>query len=226
MLLERMTLHGGFNLFATHASVLGDDLGSGLDGLGSWACDGPLEIDGFTYGRFTPRSQRQSAEKRIQWLKATHGYEATAWLQLAAVLRGHGREGDATKVLVAMQNDRLERGGLSRRAFVGHWILRISISHGYRPWLAAVWGAAIIAVFALVVWQNSGMFISEGEVADGAPQPIAYAADTFLPIVDLSESGDWAPTGWMRWFDWSVILLGWTLSTIFVAGFTRIVRTQ
>jgi hypothetical protein len=33
------------------------------------------------------------------------------------------------------------------------------------------------------------------------------------------------PTGWVRSVDWSVILLGWALSTIFVAGFTRIVRS-
>jgi hypothetical protein len=28
----------------------------------------------------------------------------------------------------------------------------------------------------------------------------------------------------VRWVEWAVILLGWALTTIFVAGFTRIVR--
>jgi hypothetical protein len=57
-------------------------------------------------------------------------------------------------------------------------------------------------------------------------QPVAYAADTFLPIVDLGQQVDFTPTGWVRWVDWSVILLGWALTTIFVAGFTRIVRSE
>jgi hypothetical protein len=91
--------------------------------------------------------------------------------------------------------------------------------------LAGIWAVAIIAAFALIVWQWSGMFVSETEGLTSAPQPVAYAADTFLPIVDLGEAGDWMPTGWIRWIDWSVILLGWALSTIFVAGFTRIVRS-
>jgi hypothetical protein len=30
----------------------------------------------------------------------------------------------------------------------------------------------------------------------------------------------------MRWIDWSVIILGWALTTIFVAGFTRILRKE
>lgn len=91
--------------------------------------------------------------------------------------------------------------------------------------MAGIWAVAIIAAFALIVWQSSGMFVSETEGLTSAPQPVAYAADTFLPIVDLGEAGDWMPTGWIRWIDWSVILLGWALSTIFVAGFTRIVRS-
>jgi hypothetical protein len=72
----------------------------------------------------------------------------------------------------------------------------------------------------------SAEFVPAKPGVTGSPQPIAFAADTFLPIVDVGEAADWTPTGWMGWVDWSVILLGWALTTIFVAGFTRIVRTE
>jgi hypothetical protein len=29
----------------------------------------------------------------------------------------------------------------------------------------------------------------------------------------------------VRWAEWATIVLGWLLTTVFVAGFTRIVRT-
>jgi hypothetical protein len=69
------------------------------------------------------------------------------------------------------------------------------------------------------------MFVSPHDTK-GDPQPVAYAASTFLPIVELVKTSDWTPTGWVRWVDWRVILSGWALTTIFLAGFTGIVRTE
>ena len=124
-----------------------------------------------------------------------------------------------------MHNDRVKRAGLPRYRRWGRQVLRVTVGHGYRPWFAGVWAAGIIAVFAVVVWLWSGMFVPEAEGVTGSPQPVAYAVDAFFPIVDLGEAGDWMPTGWIRWVDWSVILAGWALTTLFVAGFTRIVRS-
>jgi hypothetical protein len=124
-----------------------------------------------------------------------------------------------------MHNDRLVRGGLGGFRRAGRWVLRLTIGHGYRPWLAGVWALGIILAFALVVWLGSDRFVPEQESDSDSPQPFAYAADTFLPIVNLGEADRWTPTDWMRWVVWMVILLGWALSTIFVAGFTRVVRT-
>ena len=153
------------------------------------------------------------------------GFQQGAWQQLIEVYRAQGRDDDATRAAIAMHNDRVKRAGLPWYRGWGRQVLRVVIGHGYRPWLAGVWAAAIITVFALVVWQWSGMFVAETEDLAGSPQPVAYAADTFLPIVDLGEAKDWKPTGWVRWVEWSVILFGWALTTIFVAGFTRIVRS-
>ena len=115
---------------------------------------------------------------------------------------------------------------LARGHSAGRWILRITIGHGYRPWLALLWALVIVVPFALLVWRApASTFVPTGDGADGSPQPLAYSLDTFLPIVDLGEADQWTVTGGLRWVAWAVILLGWALSTIFVAGFTRIVRS-
>jgi hypothetical protein len=177
------------------------------------------------YGRLTGAGQQADVETRIRWLRTSYAYEPTAWLQLASVLRASGRDGDATRVLIEMQNDRIRRGGLSPLRRLGRQILRVTIGHGYRPSLAGVWAAAVIAAFALVVWQASEHFVPAKDGVQGAPQPVVYAADTFLPIVDFGQAGDWDPTGWTRWAAWAVIAVGWALTTIFVGGFTRLVRS-
>ncbi len=68
------------------------------------------------------------------------------------------------------------------------------IGHGYRPWLAGIWAVGIVAAFALVVWHWSAMFAPEKQSVTGSPQPIAYSADTLLPIVDLGQADSWMPT--------------------------------
>jgi hypothetical protein len=213
----------GIGVLVSRAAILDDDLGGTGRELGSWTpTDGVLRLDGFRYDGFR---RTVPVGARVRWLLATETYEPRSWLQLASTLRAQGRDSDATRVLVEMQNDRLRRGGLSRPGWLGHQILRVTIGHGYRSWLAGVWAMVVIALFALVVWRAPGNFDADPGV-HGAPQPVAYAADTFLPIVDLGEASRWLATGWVAWVDWGVILVGWALTTIFVAGFTRVVRSE
>ncbi|MEM6489341.1 MAG: hypothetical protein AAF677_13920 [Pseudomonadota bacterium] len=63
-------------------------------------------------------------------------------------------------------------------------------------------------------------------------EPLSYAADTFLPIVDLHQQEYWTPNrdtweGWTgRGYLWLHILLGWALSLLAVAGFSGIVKSD
>ena len=224
LIFHNVSVTGGLDLFRARATTLHDDLGQADHPLGSWSAVAPLVLDSFAYARFAPEAEWDSTLRR-QWLEQTTGFQQGAWQQLIEVYRAHGRDDEATRAAIAMHNDRVKRAGLPWYRRWGRRVLRVTVGHGYRPWLAGIWAAAIIAAFALVVWNWAGMFVPETGGLGGSPQPVAYAADTFLPIVDLGEAGDWMPTGWVRWVDWSVILLGWALSTIFVAGFTRIVRS-
>jgi hypothetical protein len=224
LIFRNVSVTGGLDLFRASATTLDDDLGREDDPLGSWSGVNPLVLDGFDYGRFDDKADWDS-KTRGRWLEGTFGFQQGAWQQLIEVYRSVGRDDEATRTAIAMHNDRVKRAGLPWYRRWGRQVLRVTVGYGYRPWLAGVWAAAIIVVFALVVWQWSGMFVPETESLTGSPQPVAYATDTFLPIVNLGETDDWVPTGWVRWVDWSVILLGWALSTIFVAGFTRVVRS-
>jgi hypothetical protein len=221
---------GGVNLYQAAAASLEDDIGMGDDGLGSWSGVYPLVLEGFSYARFGGVTYARfgggaTSKLRLRWLQQMTSFQVGAWQQLISVYRAEGRDDEATNAAVAMHNDRLARAGLPAHRWAGRWILRLTVGHGYRPWLAGVWALAIVAAFAVVVWLSSDRFTAEREHVTGSPQPVVYAADTFLPIVDLGEADRWMPTDWTRWAEWVVILLGWALSTIFVAGFTRIVRS-
>ena len=78
--------------------------------------------------------------------------------------------------------------------------------------------------------------------------PWVYSLDTFLPIVNLGQKDYWQPkatcsrdggntvikqllvvvTGcdFLRWYRLGLIIAGWALTTLFVAGFTNLVRKE
>jgi hypothetical protein len=224
LIFRNVCVTGGVDLTGASATALEDDLGQTDDSLGSWRRARPLVLEGFAYDHFG-RNTESDARCRCEWLKHTAQFQQGAWQQLIRVYRAEGRDDEATRVAVAMHNDRVKRAGLPVYRRWGRQVLRAVVGHGYRPWRAGIWAIAIITTYALIVWHWSGMFVPEKQGVIGSPQPAAYAADNVLPIVDLGQAGDWMPTSWVRWVEWSVILLGWSLSTIFVAGFTRIVRS-
>jgi len=218
--LRDAQFRGGVTFFKARAGTLHDDLAT-ENSPGSWGVAGPLLLAGFRYDRFGPGTT-WDAPLRFAWLTWTEAFDPGAWQQLIDVYRVHGRDEDARRAAVAREDDRLERAGLSPTRAAARWVLRVTIGYGYRPWIAGVWAVAVIALFTLAL--ALGPSLSPAEGVTGSPNLPVYAADTFLPIVDLGEAGQWSAAGWLQWAEWIVILLGWALTTIFIAGFTRVVR--
>ena len=74
-----------------------------------------------------------------------------------------------------------------------------------------------------------------------------YSLDVFLPIIDLHQESHWLPHrdtfdrgpylpvlvrwSWrvlecsLQWYMWAQIMIGWLLTSLFIAGFTRIIRS-
>lgn len=67
-------------------------------------------------------------------------------------------------------------------------------------------------------------------------QPVIYALDLILPLVDLQQEQDWAPIVesapgvtmgygvFLRWLMWFTILFGWVASLMLVAILGRLVE--
>ncbi len=208
-MISSVNLAGGLNLFKLRCATLYDDIGP-QSGLGSWAGGAPLVLAGFTYDRFGGDALAWDTDARFSWLRQTTNFDPGSWQRLLEVYRAHGQDDEARRTAIAMQNDRLERANLAPHRWLGRWILRVTIGHGYRPSLALLWAMAIVLPLALAVARASkGTFVSTEPGVDGSPQPVVYAVDTFLPIVDLGEADKWVATGSLQWAVWAVIVLGW-----------------
>jgi hypothetical protein len=61
-------------------------------------------------------------------------------------------------------------------------------------------------------------------------EPLAFTLDAFLPIVNLRQQDFWVPKSHDGFgyavLMWSLILIGWTLTTTVVIGFTNQFRRE
>ena len=227
--------------------LIGAQVGALEDDRESWPEQGSLLLVGFRYARIEP----MDAEMRKQWL-AKAPYSAQPYEQLATVLRNHGHQEEAKKILMAGQRARVRYG--SDPWFVKLWtrFLGRTIGYGFRP------GRAVLGL--IVLWLvGLGVFSYAERHAIMAPSdvnvmrtdswtqnqqlpleyrdyprfiPITYSLDTMVPIVNLHMESYWEPSlrngGALAWIAWLYlrlhILLGWILTTLAVLGFAGLVR--
>jgi hypothetical protein len=247
------TIEGRVLLADATAAALRDD-------RSSWPEE--LDLDGFRYGRLDcPRSAR-GWRVRAEWLRRQPRPGAAAYLQLAAVYQAAGDELDARKIRIERHNvllDPPERWrdqlpGGPRGALEKLWrrLLRITIGHGFEPARALL--IALPLLVAMALWyghaRHHDMLVatSEGPVPAGAPQasvctgdypcvqPVVYALDNLVPIVDFGQRSSWATDQahrGARWWDdgrwlaaatWVTSAVGWILATLAAASFTQVIR--
>jgi hypothetical protein len=175
-----------------------------------------LRLRGFTYE--TLDNDQVSVRDRLCWLARQPGdYTPQIYDQLADAYRRAGQAEAARKVGVAKQRRR--RGNLNPF----NWLLYLTVGYGYRTWLAAVWLAG------LGWWVFTGAH--PGHMVQATPNrtgpgfhALAYTLDVLLPIVDLGQEKAWTPRGWAAYWTWSLIAVGWVLTTAVVAGLTGIFK--
>ena len=153
-----------------------------------------------------------------------------------------GHEADARKVAIAKQQALRKKGGLSPTGWVWNRLLGFLVGYGYRPWLVLFPALFVIVLGAVVfgVADDSGLMVpASARYLDPAVDlpaaypffsPLGYSIDAFVPILDLRQQVFWVPSGEGGWglalwiYMWVHIALGWILTTIFVLGFTGVVR--
>ena len=179
--------------------------------------------------------------------QSENGFFVQPYEQLAAVLKANGHQKAATKVLIAKEDDRRRYGGLTCWGKVWNGILRVAIAHGYRPQQALLYSVLVILVGWKVFFLNQAL-MAKTKVNPGPSavfNPLVYSIDTFTPVIDLHQQKMWLPDAskgkeryifhpslkrrsgdWLRRYFWFQIIAGWVLTSLWVAGFTGLVRSQ
>jgi hypothetical protein len=259
--------HGVNSEAGISLDLRGARIGTLYDDAESWPDSGKLCLDGFVYARLDDRAPRD-AKSRIEWLRRQPPgqFLPQPYEQLAAVFKNEGRESDAKKILIAKEEDPARLSQLNPLGGLWHYVSKLTICYGYRPWYALLWALALVIigciVFAsgmkhgLVAPTSESAYIAqsgsgERQLADTYPRfnSLFYSLDVFLPIIDLHQEKYWLPhaergavVGWLQWVErlglsaptygsllrcymWFQILAGWMLTSLFIAGLTRVVRS-
>lgn len=206
-----------------------------------------IELDGLRYPavprkahrpQLSPEALRAPVEKWLKLLgERTPRYAAHPYQQLAAVLRAEGHERDARRVLIAQQIDLRVRGQIgSTFAEAWHRISGWTIGYGYRSSRALLGLLLTMLVALILIFSAGSAHLTTGATADRLPtacsavQEVILAADTAIPLVKTVEPStcnfDQSSVGgqWFVFGGWLAQLVGWAFATLFVAGFTGLVR--
>lgn len=206
-----------------------------------------LDCDGLQYLAVPRRARRHTAlpgalripvNTLLDLLRErTPHYAAQPYQQLAATYRAEGHARDARAVLIAQQHDLRKRGQLGGPLTkTWHRISGVTIGYGYRPGralLGLLLTILIANVLVLTAAATSHTSRSRGQ-PPGACTPLEHvglAADLAVPLIKTGgrQRCDFTSNPGSEWFiatGWLTQFLGWAFATLFVAGFTGLVRKQ
>lgn len=210
-----------------------------------------MYMDGFEYERLY--GQNRSWRSRSEWLRRQVEPSPQPYIELAKVYRATGHERPARKILIERHNallnppdhwkPHLPRGikGLAAKAW--RYFLRYTIGHGYEPWRIVWWALPLLVAmsFAYTGARHDNVMKPTGQTDATASacthdypcfQPVVYALDTMLPIIDFGQADKWAPDQnrqpgrTLALWTWFTIGAGWVFATLVAASFTQAVRRE
>ncbi|MEW9529697.1 hypothetical protein [Microbispora sp. NPDC049125] len=177
-----------------------------------------VHLNGLTYESLRGPA---SLADRLSWLRRDPaGYRPQPYEQLAAYYRRIGHEPDARRALLAKQRARRRTLRLPGRLW-GR-LLDAAVGYGYRPWLAGVWAALLLAAgtAAFSHWPPHQIGLDESRHFN----PFTYTLDLLVPVSVFEQRAAWEPYGWTLWLANGLIAAGWILATALIAGGTRVLR--
>lgn len=204
---------------------------------------GPMELGGLTY-----RGMVRYATL-TEWLDMlatkTLRYASQPYFQLAAAHQAAGHERDVRRIHLARHRDLLRRGNLDLWSRTWHRVTGLTVGYGYRPALALLWLVATLFTSVLLV---TAVAAPAGLATRSAPATTAaaVAAQPTAPCSPVEQIGLAlnAATPLIKPDDqqrcrldtttshgqlvvaatWLLHILAWAFLTLFVAGFTGLVR--
>jgi hypothetical protein len=221
------------------------------DDKASWPSAGKLDLDGFVYGHIA--TGLTDTKNRLAWLTLQQPFTPQPYRQLAKVMNGAGFDRGERRVLFAME-DRIwrEEGGVAATLF--RLPLSLVVGYGYYPMRALMglailmvlgWGVYSAAHAAGMMVPKDAQAYAYFKQNGRAPAsyeplgPFVFSVENSLPLVKLGQTDNWRPdpspdrAGQANWITSSrflfgflrlQILLGWILTTLFIAGVTGIVQ--
>lgn len=179
---------------------------------------GHVRLEGLTYESL--RGPATLAD-RLSWLRRDPGgYRPQPYEQLAAYCRRIGHEPDARRVLLARQ--RARRRTLRPPGRLWGRLLDGLVGYGYRPWLAGLWAALLLATGTAIFtrWPPHQIGLDESRHFNA----FVYTLDLLVPVSVFEQRGAWEPAGWTQWLANGLIAAGWILATALIAGASRLLR--
>lgn len=208
----------------------------------------------FTTQDFFPLGDRLAIGDRTRWLQRVAPDDPGPWEYAARVLRADGYNHDADQLLINQQRWARGRHGWVRKQW--DMLLDGTVEYGYRPWRALRLLLYLIVFVTLWVTLNenlmrtsdeSGMVYSPSGPIAGQSQtlvrpeslggscgggqvrcfePIVYAVDTVVPIIDLNQRTTWyvaeTPEGrLLGGILYFCTVAGWFLSTVLVFSLAK-----
>ncbi|WP_309114835.1 hypothetical protein [Saccharothrix sp.] len=186
---------------------------------------GAIELDGLTYAG-VPRDA--TVDEWLDMLATrTTSFASQPYLQLAAAHQAAGHERDVRRIRVAQQRDLLRRGRLTRWGRLWHRVTGATVGYGYRPAMALVWllGTLLTAVLLVAGVAGPAGLVRSCSTVDqighalNAVTPLAKPEGVKCQIPTSSGLGTFVVVS-----TWVLQLLAWAFATLFVAGFTGLVR--
>jgi hypothetical protein len=194
-----------------------------------------VNVDGLTYqalpAGLTP----------TEWLHVirqhTPAYAAQPYQHLAAALSAAGHDREARDVLIAQRQDQLERKALTGASQRG-WarLTGVVLGYGYRPSRALLFllGVLVVSVILATVLGAHGALAQPRLAGSASPvtpctavQRVAVGLDLGEPLVGPAAQCGTTLTATgsaLTVLRWLLEVAAWAFVTLFIAGFTSVVR--
>ncbi|MGH4023331.1 MAG: hypothetical protein ACRDRV_01970 [Pseudonocardiaceae bacterium] len=196
--------------------------GSVYDSAELWSADGEVDVEDFRYQSLTA-SPEVDVTTRLGWLRSVlPAYDPDPYDQLAACYRDGGHDDLADSVLLAKQRHRHSSQGVPTK--VWGWLQECTVGYGYRPWRAALWLALCWLLGSIWFAQHPLPRLDTGQ--NPSWQPVLYAADLLVPVVNLGQDGLWRTSGSSAWVAGLLTAAGWLLLSTAATGVTRILTRR
>jgi hypothetical protein len=165
------------------------------------------------------------------------------YLQLARVYREQGLEAGNQRVLLKLERNRTNYGGLDLASLCWRWWLDVALKHGLAPFrpvlFVIIWIAISGALFAYMYRNGHAMHgptlmsTHSGQTVRTADPNFKfngtfYALDTLVPFVDFGQKKNVTVRPLWSWPGFLLLLntiIGYAAAAFFAAGLSGLVRT-